>query len=125
MKVDFLPFGRAVLLFYSTEKKNLAKIVISMVDLLTHVIFSSIYESRFSPFWKSSSPFLLHGEEKSCQNRNQHGRLAHSRDFHVDSTKFNFPLRGEPFSSKESRKNFSSVFQGVQHMPDRLQKDSS
>ena len=81
MKVDFLPFGRAVLLFYSTEKKNLAKIVISMVDLLPHVIFSSIYESRFFPFWKSSSPFLLHGKEKSCQNRNQHGRLAPSRDF--------------------------------------------
>ena len=83
MKVDFLHFGRAVLLFSLLE------------------------------------------EEKFYQNRNQRGRLAHSRDFHADTTMFNFALRGEPFSSEESRKNFSSVFQGVQLMPDRLRKDSS
>ena len=45
-------------------KKNIfseeiaARIVLSMVDLLTHVIFNSIYDSRFSPLWESSSPFF-------------------------------------------------------------------
>ena len=111
--------------FYSTEEKNLAKIVISKVGLVNHVIFSSIGESRFSPLWESSSPFSLHGEEKFSQNRDQRGRLGQSRDFHADSTMFSFALRGEPYSSRESQKIFSSVFLRVQHMPDRLQKDSS
>ena len=97
-----------------------------MVDLLTYVIFSSICEFQGSFSLKEQfSFFLLHGEEKCCQNRNQHGGLAHLRDFHVNLTKDNFPHRGEPFSSKESRKKFSSVFRAVQHMPDRLRKDSS
>ena len=125
VRVDFLHFGRAVLLFYSTKKKNVARIVMSVVDLVNHVIFSSIGESRISPLWKSSSPFLLHGEEKFCQNRDERGRLGQSRDFHADSTMFSFALRGERYSSRESQKNFSIVFQWVQHMPDRLKKNWS
>ena len=96
-----------------------------MVDSVIHVILSSIGRSRFSPLRESSSPFVLHKEEDFSQNRYQRGRLGPSRDFHADSTMFSFTLRGEPYSSRESRKNFSKVFQGVQHMPDRLQKDSS
>ena len=61
MKVDVFFLGSAVLPFQLTGKNNCAKIVISTVDLLTNVIFSSTYESQFSPFWKSSSLFLLHG----------------------------------------------------------------
>ena len=114
-----------MLLLYSSERKNFARIVISVVDLVNHVIFSSIGGSRFSPLRKSSSLLKLHGIGNFCQNRNQRGRFDQSRDFHANSTMFSFALRGEPYSSREGRKNFSKVFQGVQHMPDRLQKDSS
>ena len=39
-------------------KKNVARIVLSMVDLLTYVIFISlICECRRYLFWKSNSPF--------------------------------------------------------------------
>ena len=103
VKVDFLPFGRAILLFYSTEEENNARIV-SVVDLLTHVIFSSICESRCSPFGRAVLPFLLHGRRKYCQNRDQRGRLAHSRDFQLNLWKSIFSLLGEQFSFFTPRK---------------------
>jgi hypothetical protein len=47
MKANFLHFGRAVFFSHLTEKKNFARIVITVVDLLTHMISNLIGENQF------------------------------------------------------------------------------
>ena len=56
MKVDFLHFGRTVLFFHCMKKENLIRIVISVANLLTHVIFTPIQQLSISLSVENRSP---------------------------------------------------------------------
>ena len=82
VKNEFQFSGKAVFRFFTPRnRKNIVRIVISAVNLPTHVILSSICKSRVSTFWGSSSPFYTSRKKEISQNRNQRDRFAYSRDF--------------------------------------------